>query len=242
MKDCRLQKYISDSGLMSRRSAEKEIEAGNFTVNGVTAEIGMKIDPINDVVEYKGKPVTNEKPNGYTYIMLNKPKGYVTTMSDEKGRKCVAELVADLGIRVYPVGRLDYNSEGLLLMTNDGAFTEQMTHPKHEIPKIYHVRIKGDLSGDDLARLSAPMRIDGYEIQGVDCRVIERKHTSTVVEMTLYEGRNRQIRKMCEQTGLTIRSLKRVAIGNLTLSDLGSGKWRPLTASQVKYLIGKKDK
>lgn len=239
MKDTRIQKYISDSGLMSRRSAEKEIEAGHFTVNGEKAKIGMKIDPINDYVEYKGKPVLNDRPNGYTYIMLNKPKGYVTTMSDEKGRKCVAELVADLGIRVYPVGRLDINSEGLLLMTDDGAFTEHLTHPRHEIPKIYRVRLKGDLTDEDLRRLSSPMRIDGYEIMPVNCRVVERKHTSTVVEMKLFEGRNRQIRKMCEQTGLTIRSLKRIAIGNITLSDLGSGKWKRLTSAQVKYLMGK---
>jgi 23S rRNA pseudouridine2605 synthase len=239
MEKVRLQKFIADSGLMSRRAAEAEIERGNFSVNGHLASIGMKIDPINDYVEYKGKPVLNDRPNGYTYIMLNKPKGYVTTMSDEKGRKCVAELVADLGIRVYPVGRLDINSEGLLLMTDDGAFTEHLTHPRHEIPKIYRVRLKGDLTDEDLRRLSSPMRIDGYEIMPVNCRVVERKHTSTVVEMKLFEGRNRQIRKMCEQTGLTIRSLKRIAIGNITLSDLGSGKWKRLTSAQVKYLMGK---
>ena len=242
MKDTRLQKYVSDCGLMSRRSAEKEIELGHFTINGVKAEIGDKVDPINDFVEYKGKPLLNDKPNGYTYIILNKPKGYITSMSDEKGRKCVAELVADAGVRVYPVGRLDYNSEGLLLMTDDGAFTEYMTHPRHEIPKIYHVRLKGDITDEEIARLGAPMRIDGREIMPVNCKIIERKHTSTVIEMKLYEGRNRQIRKMCEQVGLTIRSLKRVAIGNITLSDLGVGKWRYLTVSQVKYLMGKKDK
>ncbi len=238
--ECRLQKYVSDSGLMSRRHAEAEIEAGHFKINGITAKIGDKVDPEKDVVEYKGKPVLNDKPNGYTYIMLNKPKGYITSMSDEKGRRCVAELVEDVGVRVYPVGRLDYNSEGLLLMTDDGAFTEYMTHPKHDIPKIYAVRIKGELSDEALARLGAPMKIDGYEIQPVKCRVTERKTTSTLIEMTLFEGRNRQIRKMCEQAGLTVRSLKRIAIGSLTLSDLGVGKWRPLTAAQVKYLMGRK--
>ena len=240
MKDTRLQKYVSDSGLMSRRSAEKEIELGHFTVNGERAEIGMKIDPVNDVVEYKGKPVLNDRPNGYTYVILNKPKGYVTTMSDEKGRKCVAELVRDLGVRVYPVGRLDINSEGLLIMTDDGAITEHMTHPRHEIPKIYHVRLKGDITDEELSRLSAPMNIDGHEIMPVACRVIERRHTSTLVEMKLFEGRNRQIRKMCEQVGLTIRTLKRVAIGNLVLGDIPSGQYRFLSAAQVKYLLGKK--
>lgn len=239
MKDTRLQKYVSDCGLMSRRSAEKEIELGHFTINGVKAEIGDKVDPINDVVEYKGKPIFNDKPHGYTYIILNKPKGYITSMSDEKGRKCVTELVADLGIRVYPVGRLDYNSEGLLIMTDDGAFTEYMTHPRHEIPKIYQVRLKGELTNEELERLEAPMMIDGRRIMPVDCKVIERKTTSTLVEMTLFEGRNRQIRKMCEQVGLTIRTLKRVAIGNITLADLGVGKWRFLSAAQVKYLMGK---
>ncbi len=238
MKDCRLQKYVSDCGLMSRRAAESEILAGHFTVNGKVAALGDKIDREADYVEYKGKEVKCGHVSGYTYIMLNKPRGYVTTMSDDKGRQCVADLVKGVGIRVYPVGRLDVNTEGLLLMTNDGAFTEHLTHPRHEIPKIYRMRVRGDLSENDLERLSYPMMIDGYRIQPVKCVVTERTGQSTVLELTLYEGRNRQIRKMCEKVGLTIRSLKRIAIGELTLGNLPVGKWEYLTPSQVKYLMG----
>ena len=240
MKDCRLQKYISDCGLMSRRAAEREISEGNFTVNGEIASIGDKIDTQTDYVEYKGKPILCQRANGYTYIILNKPRGYVTTMSDERGRQCVADLVKDVGVRVYPVGRLDFNTEGLLIMTNDGALTEKLTHPRHEIPKIYRLRVKGDISDNDLQRLSSPMVIDGYKIQPVKCKVMERTGSSTVIEMTLFEGRNRQIRKMCEKVGLTIRSLKRTAIGELTLGELECGKWEYLTPTQVRYLFGEK--
>ena len=238
MKDCRLQKYLSDCGVMSRRAAEKEIEAGNVKVNGVIATIGTKIDPESDVVEYKGKVIFDSKPNGYIYIMLNKPAGVVTTMSDEKGRPCVSELVSELGVRVYPVGRLDMYSEGLLLMTNDGALTEKLTHPRHEIPKIYHVKVKGAVNANQMEKLTSPLTIDGYTIQPVKCKILSISEKETVLSMTLYEGRNRQIRKMCEECGLLIKKLKRIAIGEIKLGDLPSGKWTHLSTSQVKYLKG----
>ena len=230
---------MSDCGVMSRRAAEKEIEAGRVKVNGVTATIGDKIDPESDVVEYNGKVIFDNKKNGYTYIMLNKPSGVVTTMQDEKDRPTVREYVADLGVRVYPVGRLDMYSEGLLLMTNDGELTERLTHPRHEIPKVYHVTVKGAVNSAQMEQLTSAMTIDGYTIQPVKCRILSIDQSKTVIAMTLYEGRNRQIRKMCEQSGLLIKKLKRIAIGELKLGELPSGKWVHLTSSQVKYLKGK---
>lgn len=233
----RLQKFISDSGVMSRRAAEREITAGRVTVNGVPAVIGQKVDPAKDHVAINGKPVQPRRAAvGYTYIMLNKPAGYVTTMSDDKGRRCVAELVEDVGCRVYPVGRLDYDSEGLLLLTDDGELTNRLTHPSHGIAKIYHVKIRGEITPGELAALRAPMTIDGYEIKPVSTEIVKRAEGFTTLRMELSEGRNRQIRKMCEQCELEVLKLRRIAVGELTLGDIRPGKWRHLTRSQVKYL------
>jgi len=231
----RLQKYISDCGVMSRRAVEAEIKAGNVTVNGEKAELGQKVVPGEDVVKIKGELIKPRRER-YAYILLNKPVGYVTTMSDEKDRKCVAELVSDLGRRVYPVGRLDYESEGLLLMTDDGELTNRMTHPSHGVPKIYHAKIEGEITPEELKKLSSPMEIEGYMIKPVEVEVVTRSEGRTVLRMTLYEGRNRQIRRMCEAVGLNLLNLKRVAIGELTLGNLRPGKWRRLTASQIEYL------
>ena len=223
---------------MSRRAAEKEIEMGYFAVNGATASIGMRVDPNNDAVTYKGKPVVM-KNDRKVYIMLNKPKGVVTTMSDEKGRKNVGELV-DIGIRVYPIGRLDLNSEGLLLMTNDGELANMLTHPRHNIPKIYHVTLPYLFNDEELRALGQPIVIDGRRTQ--PCRVRKVRENSqgynsyTVVEFELYEGRNRQIRRMCEANGRKIKQLTRVAIGDIRLGDLPLGKWRYLTDKEVRYL------
>ena len=235
MEEMRLQKYISTAGIMSRRAAEKEIEAGRIKVNGQPALMGQKIDPEKDRVTYNGKPIVC-KTEKKVYIMLNKPRGYVTTLSDDKSRKCVAELVKDVGERVYPVGRLDMDSEGLLLFTNDGELANKLMHPRHRIPKIYHVRIKGEISPEKLKALSQPMDIDGYEILPVNCEIVTRKENFTVIRMELYEGRNRQIRKMCEQNELEITKLQRVAIGSIKLGDLSPGNWRHLTKTQVDYL------
>ena len=223
---------------MSRRAAEKEIAAGRVKVNGETAEAGMRIVPGVDTVTYRGKPVQMPKFKKNIYIMLNKPRGYLTTMSDDRGRATVAELVADAGARVYPVGRLDMDSEGLLLLTNDGDLALKLTHPRHEIPKIYHVKVDGVVSKETLKQLNAPMEIDGYKLLPVKTELISIKGDSSVLRMTLFEGRNRQIRKMCESVGLEVTRLTRIAIGKITLGDLAPGKWRYLTATQAEYLRG----
>lgn len=221
---------------MSRRAAESEIAAGNVKVNGETAEIGQKIDPAADRVEYKGKVIKARRGTNRKYLMLNKPRGYVTTLSDEKGRKCVTELLTGVGARVYPVGRLDYNSEGLLLFTDDGELANALTHPSHSIPKYYHVRVRGEVSKAKLAELAGVDEIDGYKILPVGCTLISKSETSSVIEMELFEGRNRQIRKMCESVGLEVARLKRVAVGKLELGELKKGEWRYLDKEEVDYL------
>lgn len=236
----RLQKYMADCGLMSRRAAEEEIRKGLVTVNGVPAELGTKVTPGVDQVLYKNRKVV--MPRGeHVYIMLNKPAGYMTTANDEKGRPCVTDLVKAVGRRVYPIGRLDMASEGLLLLTDDGALTETLTHPRHSIPKIYNVKVEGEITEEQYKTLLSPMEIDGYPIRPVYTEVLKRKDGKTLLQMTLYEGRNRQIRKMCEQVGLQIRFLKRIAIGNLTLGRLRVGEWRYLTKEQVSYLKGEEN-
>lgn len=235
METVKLQKYFSDCAIMSRRAAEEEIKNGKVTVNGKAATLGLRIDPERDVIIYKGRKILPPK-RAKTYILLNKPKGVVTTLSDEKGRKTVLSLIEDLGVRVYPVGRLDYNSDGLLLLTDDGELTNRLTHPKHQIPKIYHVRVKGDVSDKQLARLTSALVIDGYKIQPVAVEVLKKEPSSTTLKMTLYEGRNRQIRKMCAICDLTVKALTRVAIGKIKLGDLPSGLWRYLTPREIEYL------
>ena len=240
MEKIRLQKFFTDNKIMSRRSAEKVIEAGNVKVNGVTAKVGDKVDPESDVVVYNGKIIKNNVSKK-RYIMLNKPLGYVTTTSDEKGRETVLSLVSDVGERVYPVGRLDMYSEGLLILTNDGELTNRLTHPKHNMAKTYSVVIKGELSPDALHTLTSPMEIDGYKLKPVKVRVVSFKNGATNTLFTLNEGRNRQIRKMCEVCGLTIMRLTRIAVGKLKLGELERGKWRELTQSEIDYLSGKSD-
>ena len=237
----RLQKYFSDCGIMSRRAAEAEISAGRVTVNDVTATIGQKIDPAADIVKYNGAVIAQKTPTvsgapRYTYIMLNKPAGYITTLSDDKDRTCITELIKDVEQRVYPVGRLDMYSEGLLLLTNDGEMTNRLTHPKYHIPKIYNIRVKGRVDPLTVKKLSEPMEVEGYDLKPVDVDLISVKDDASVIQMTLYEGRNRQIRKMCETVGITIMKLKRVAIGEITLDNLSPGKWRNLTKTQIDYL------
>lgn len=239
MEKIKLQKYFTDCGVLSRRAAEKEIADGKVTVNGAIAMLGDRIDPLSDEIKYKGK-VVKKQTDELICIMLNKPAGFVTTLSDEKGRPTVAQLTADLGVRVYPVGRLDLNSDGLLLLTNDGELANRLTHPRHEIPKIYRVTIKGDVSREALLALSSPMNIDGYEILPVKTEILERTEKHTVLRMELYEGRNRQIRKMCASVGLKILRLSRTAVGDLTLGGLPSGKWRRLNNSEIDYLKGNK--
>ena len=238
MEKIRLQKFFTDQKIMSRRSAEKVIEAGNVKINGKTAKLGDKVDPENDTVEFNGK-IIEKTALSKRYIMLNKPIGYVSTVSDEKGRKCVSDLVKDVGERVYPVGRLDMFSDGLLIMTNDGELANRLTHPKNNVTKKYSVLIKGQISPEALAALTSPMDIDGYKIRPVGVHIVSVKNGNTSAIFTLHEGRNRQIRKMCEKCSLTVMRLTRIAIGSLKLGDLEKGKWRELTSAEVDYLYGR---
>lgn len=225
----RLQKLLSAAGICSRRRAEEYILAGRVTVNGRPAALGDKADPDCDRIEVDGVPLPT--PNPHTYIMLNKPRGYVTTLSDEKGRKTAAQLVADCPARVWPVGRLDMDSEGLLLLTDDGALTQRLTHPSHGVEKEYHVRVTGDVARA-LPVLSAPVE-DGGEVLTADRVERTGKNTLTVV---IHQGKNRQVRRMCAAAGLRVDRLIRVREGSLTLGDLRPGRWRPLTAEERESL------
>lgn len=233
--EVRLQKYISDCGIMSRRAAEKEIEKGLVTVNGEPAELGQKIVPGRDIVMYNGIKISRSGDRKL-YIMLNKPAGYLTSMSDDRGRKCVSELVADLGERVYPCGRLDLESEGMLIMTNDGEMANKLTHPGHNFSKLYHVKIDTIATPEIIAALSEPMIIDGYKIQPVKVKLVTHKRDCSILSFELYEGRNRQIRKMCENVGIRVKNLRRVSVGELQFNGLEVGQWRFLTASEIRYL------
>jgi 23S rRNA pseudouridine2605 synthase len=235
MEKIRLQKIIADSGLMSRRAAEKEIEMGNVSVNGHVATLGTKVDPRNDHITYKGRKIRFEKPE-HIYIMMNKPRGYLCSTSDDRDRKCVTDLLDGVSARVYPVGRLDLISEGMLLLTNDGELKNRLTHPSHSVPKVYRVKVGGRVSDEQYEILTSELVIDDYKIKPVDVVVQESDESGTVLKMTLHEGRNRQIRKMCEQAGLTVKRLSRVSIGNLKLDGLPVGKWRYLDEKEVDYL------
>lgn len=243
MEKIKLQKYISECGVMSRRAAEKEISLGNITVNGVKAGIGDRIDPDNDTICLNGEIITKTNSgdiNRCTYILLNKPSGYVTTLSDEKGRKTVSELIADTGVRLYPVGRLDLYSDGLLLCTNDGDLTNKITHPSHNIDKRYIGIITSHLDEKDMAELAIPFETDGYMLKPFGVRFIEHLYVgnarATKVEFTLHEGRNREIRKICAHHGYKLARLTRIAIGKLELAGIPSGKWRYLTDDEITYL------
>ena len=231
----RLQKIISASGLMSRRAAEELIAAGKVSVNGVTAALGDKAEAGTDriLVDGKALPSAGEK----LYIMLNKPRGYVTTLSDEKGRKNVSELVKELGTRLYPVGRLDMYSEGLLLMTNDGDFANRLMHPSHQVDKCYHTWVKGEDMGWAVELLRCPMEIDGYVTSPAQVDILELKGEEALLEITIHEGRNRQVRKMCEAAGLKVTRLMRVSEGGVELGTLKSGRWRRLTEEELNMLL-----
>ena len=235
MKEVRLQKFMADAGIMSRRAAEEEIKSGNVSVNGHVADIGTKIDPAKDNVTYRGKKIRYEKRE-YTYIMMNKPRGYLCSTSDDHGRKCVTDLLDGVEARVYPVGRLDLISEGMLLLTDDGELKNRLTHPSHSVEKLYRVKVGGSVSDAQLEILSSPLVIDGYKIKPVTVTKCEEDESGTVLKMILTEGRNRQIRKMCEQAELTVKRLARISIGNIKLNKLPVGKWRYLTDEEVEYL------
>lgn len=233
-KQIRLQKYLSECGVASRRKAEDLIAAGKVKVNGKPASIGDKIDPKNDTVVVAGKKIRKSKKN--TYIMLHKPRGFITTLSDEMGRKCVAQLIEDVGTRVYPVGRLDRDSEGLLLFTDDGEFANALTHPTHHVPKTYRVTVRPTITEEQITALTTGIEIDGRMTMPSEVRVLEKKEGRVVLEIIIYEGRNRQIRKMCDALGLEVARLKRTQIGSVKLGMLKQGDWRNLTDEEVHKL------
>ena len=225
----RIQKILSAAGVCSRRKAEEYLRAGRVTVNGQAAALGDKADPDRDLVAVDGRPVP--RPEGHTYIMLHKPRGYVTTLSDERGRRTVAQLVADCPARVWPVGRLDMDSEGLLLLTDDGALTHTLTHPAHEVEKEYLVHVAGDLSLA-IPKLSAPMELDGERLTAD--RVEQAGPGS--LSIVIHQGKNRQVRRMCAAAGLEVRRLIRVREGGLWLGDLKAGCWRFLKKGELSLV------
>lgn len=236
MKDnkIRLQKHLSACGIASRRKAEELIEQGKVRVNGRIAALGDKVDPKRDKVSVRGKtvvPVTQK-----VYIMLHKPRGYVTTLSDEFDRKNVADLVKDVGVKVFPVGRLDRDSEGLLIMTNDGELANIITHPRSHVNKTYRVTVGGGVDDDQIKKLCEGVIIDGKKTQPCDVFVVERREDRTVLNFIIQEGRNRQIRKMCAVVGLDVLRLKRIEIAGVKLGGLKSGSWRELNERELTRL------
>lgn len=235
----RLQKVLADCGIASRRKSEQLIEEGSVKVNGKIAKIGDKVNPATDKIYVKGKRVSNRSKQKYYYIMLHKPRGFVTTMSDEMGRKCVAELVTDIPARIYPVGRLDRESEGLLLMTNDGDFANKVMHPSKHVYKVYRVTVRPSITEEQLIKMETGMEIDGRMTAPAEIHVVQRQENRCVLEIILREGRNRQIRKMCEQLGLEVPRLKRIAIGQVKLGMLQPGKWRELSQDEIHKLTAR---
>jgi len=230
----RLQKYIAHSGLCSRREAEALIQAGRVHVNGEVATVGSNVSD-KDRIEVDRKPLSPVQSR-HTYILLNKPRGVISTMADERGRRCVKDLLSDLDARLVPVGRLDRLSEGLLLLTDDGALVYKLTHPKYGVEKQYIVTVRCFAGGDLIDRLRSIKEVQGAPIQKVGVEVLTKAPDRSVLRFTIREGRNRQIRRMCEQAGVEVMRLKRISIGSLKLRDLKPGQWRSLTAQEVSAL------
>lgn len=237
MKDnkVRLQKFLSAAGVTSRRKAEDLILSGKIKVNGRPAFLGQKVDPKRDKVVVAGKRVIDNSQK--MYIMLHKPRGFVTTLSDEQGRKCVADLVADAGVRLFPVGRLDRNSEGLIFMTNDGEFANIITHPSRHVVKIYRVTVRGKVTEEQIDKMSIGIMIDGRKTLPCDILVLQSDENRTVLRFELCEGRNREIRKMCEAVGLDVIRLKRTEIAGVKLGMLPQGRWRELNEKELHRLM-----
>lgn len=231
----RLQKLLSAAGACSRRRAEAYIEAGRVTVNGAAARLGDKADPDRDDVRLDGKPLVPQEKT--VCILLNKPRGYVTTLSDERGRRTVADLTRSCGLRVYPVGRLDLDSEGLLLMTNDGALAQRLTHPGGEVQKTYHVWVRGMVEGA-ADRLSRVTDLEGEPIRPAGVETLRQGKDRAVLAVTIHEGKNRQVRRMCAACGWTVERLRRVREHTLELDGLPPGKWRYLTEAEIGALRG----
>ena len=231
----RLQKFISQCGIASRRKAEEMILNGSVKVNGKTAVLGDKVTA-EDKVFLKGKRIVMPKTK-FRYIMLNKPRGFITTMNDDRGRKCVAQLVSNVGERVYPIGRLDKDSEGMLVFTNDGEFANKVMHPRNGVYKIYRVTVRPTIDEEQLIKLETGVEIDGKKTAPAIVHVIHKEQGRVVLEMILHEGKIREIRKMCEAVGLEVARLKRTQIGGVKMGMLKQGDWRDLTENEVKKLL-----
>lgn len=231
----RLQKFISQCGIASRRKAEELILNGSVKVNGKTAILGDKVTS-EDKVFVKGKRIVLPKTK-FRYIMLNKPRGFITTMNDERGRKCVAQLVENVGERVYPIGRLDKDSEGMLVFTNDGEFANKVMHPRNGVYKIYRVTARPSVDEEQLVKLETGVELDGKKTAPAIVHVIHKEQGRVVLEMILHEGKNREIRRMCEAVGLEVARLKRTQIGGVKMGMLKQGDWRDLTENEVKKLL-----
>ncbi len=236
----RIQKLLAAYGVASRRKAEELIVSGRVTVNGRKVKLGDSADPTRDVLRVDGEKVT--VPQKKWYLALYKPRGFVTTMQDEKDRKCVAQLVKEIPDRVYPVGRLDKDSEGLLLMTNDGEFANRISHPKQHVPKVYRVTVRPGITEGQLTKLCTGVLIDGKKTAPAKARVLEQQGERVVLEIVLFEGRNREIRKMCEALGLEVARLKRTAIGPVRLGMLRQGSFRELSKEEVRGLLAESKK
>lgn len=237
MRDTRIQKVLSEMGVCSRRAAEEMIRQGRVKLNGRPVQVGDKMDPAKDLLSVDGKSIRVPKKQEFVYEMLYKPRGYITTMSDERGRKTVMELVRDVPARIFPIGRLDKDSEGLLFFTNDGDFANLLMHPSHGVSKLYRVTVRPRATETQLADLAAGVTLDdGEKTQPAGVRVVVDEPERTVMEMSIQEGKNRQIRRMCEAVGLTVIRLKRSAEGPVKLGMLQPGKHRPLTRQEVAGL------
>ena len=233
--ELRLQKYLADAGIASRRKAEELILAGKVIVNSkVVRELGTKVDPQKDTVLFEGKPVSVQ--GNMVYIMLHKPEGFVTTSKDQFGRPAVLDLIKGVSERIFPVGRLDYDTSGLLLLTNDGDLTFRLTHPKHDIEKEYEAKVFGIPDQADIYEFNKGVLIDGKRTKPAKLMVLEKGEKYANVKIIISEGRNRQVRKMCKEVKHPVAMLKRTATGELSLGDLQKGKWRYLTDKEVAYL------
>lgn len=234
----RIQKVLSDHGILSRRKAEDAIKQGRVQVNGRSAEIGQKINPHRDIIALDGVNIQLARRKQNVYLMLHKPRGYVTTTSDEKGRRCVTDLLVGAPAKVYPVGRLDKQSEGLLLLTNDGDFANHIMHPRSHVSKTYRVTVRSGVTEQQLIDMATGVELEGKKTLPASVHLLSAETDRSVIQLTLYEGRNRQVRKMCEKVGLEVSRLKRTAIGPLKLGMLPPGQWRELTPAEVSALRG----
>ncbi len=238
MEKIRIQKVIADSGYCSRRKAEELILNRHVKVNGHLALTGQKIDPVKDVLTIDGERIYYQTKKEHVYLMMNKPRGYITSMSDDRGRRCVTELLPNLDVRVYPVGRLDLNTEGLLLFTSDGKFANDMMHPSRSVSKTYRVTVRPDITDEQAVKLSEGVMIDGRVTAPAEVRVLSKEPNRVVMELVIREGRNRQVRKMCEAVGLEVARLKRTAFGPLKLGMLKPGTCRELKPEELRAIRG----